>query len=149
LLLDAVLQALVRHGEQFCQLFSKSFAHGVFWSMSLIGNPAAAALLYATAPTTASHLLLPAPQTWSSTFVLHPGIVSTVRYNNPNSLVSYLTEPYLATPSLLPHHNCLRLLSHVGVVSMGRFDDPNSGKSSFSFLLGAAPHLDMHYTIFG
>jgi cyclophilin family peptidyl-prolyl cis-trans isomerase len=36
-----------------------------------------------------------------------------------------------------------------GVVSMGRYDDPNSGKSSFSFLLGAAPHLDMHYTIFG
>eukprot|EP00882_Tetradesmus_deserticola_P006831 GHRQ01007194.1.p1 GENE.GHRQ01007194.1~~GHRQ01007194.1.p1 ORF type:complete len:263 (+),score=64.24 GHRQ01007194.1:203-991(+) len=36
-----------------------------------------------------------------------------------------------------------------GVVSMGRYDDPNSGKSSFSMLLGAAPHLDMHYTIFG
>ncbi|WIA22708.1 hypothetical protein OEZ86_009671 [Tetradesmus obliquus] len=36
-----------------------------------------------------------------------------------------------------------------GVVSMGRYDDPNSGKSSFSFLLGAAPHLDMKYTIFG
>lgn len=32
---------------------------------------------------------------------------------------------------------------------MGRYDDPNSGSSSFSFLLGAAPHLDMQYTIFG
>jgi cyclophilin family peptidyl-prolyl cis-trans isomerase len=29
-----------------------------------------------------------------------------------------------------------------GVLSMGRFDDPNSGTSSFSILLGAAPHLD-------
>jgi cyclophilin family peptidyl-prolyl cis-trans isomerase len=36
-----------------------------------------------------------------------------------------------------------------GVVSMGRHDDPNSGKSSFSVLLGNAPHLDMQYTIFG
>ena len=36
-----------------------------------------------------------------------------------------------------------------GVVSMGRYDDPNSGTSSFSVLLGNAPHLDMTYTIFG
>lgn len=35
-----------------------------------------------------------------------------------------------------------------GVLSMGRYDDPNSGTSSFSILLGAAPHLDMKYTIF-
>ena len=27
--------------------------------------------------------------------------------------------------------------------------DPNSGGSSFSILLGAAPHLDMQYTVFG
>jgi cyclophilin family peptidyl-prolyl cis-trans isomerase len=30
-----------------------------------------------------------------------------------------------------------------GVLSLGRYDDPNSGTSSFSILLGAAPHLDM------
>lgn len=36
-----------------------------------------------------------------------------------------------------------------GVLSMGRYDDPDSGASSFSFLLGDAPHLDMQYTIFG
>ncbi len=35
-----------------------------------------------------------------------------------------------------------------GVLSMGRYDDPNSGASSFSMLLGDAPHLDMQYTIF-
>ena len=31
---------------------------------------------------------------------------------------------------------------------MGRWEDPNSGTSSFSMLLGDAPHLDMVYTIF-
>ena len=36
-----------------------------------------------------------------------------------------------------------------GIMSMGRLDDPNSGGSSFSILLGPAPHLDMQYTIFG
>ena len=36
-----------------------------------------------------------------------------------------------------------------GVLSMGRYDDPDSGGSSFSVLLGDAPHLDMKYTIFG
>lgn len=40
--------------------------------------------------------------------------------------------------------------SHVpGTLSMARHDDPNSGGSSFSVLLGNAPHLDMKYTIFG
>ena len=46
-------------------------------------------------------------------------------------------------PPLLP-------MSHdAGVVSMGRYADPNSATSSFSFLLGASPHLDMKYAIFG
>lgn len=36
-----------------------------------------------------------------------------------------------------------------GILSMGRHSDPNSGGSSFSILLGPAPHLDMQYTIFG
>ena len=36
-----------------------------------------------------------------------------------------------------------------GILSMGRLDDPHSGGSSFSILLGPAPHLDMHYGIFG
>ena len=36
-----------------------------------------------------------------------------------------------------------------GILSMGRMDDPDSGRSSFSILLGPAPHLDMHYTIWG
>ncbi|GAB4522473.1 MAG: hypothetical protein Tsb0020_40890 [Haliangiales bacterium] len=37
----------------------------------------------------------------------------------------------------------------VGHVSMARNDDPNSARSSFSIILGDAPHLDGKYTIFG
>ena len=36
-----------------------------------------------------------------------------------------------------------------GILSMGRHSDPDSGGSSFSILLGPAPHLDQQYTIFG
>lgn len=36
-----------------------------------------------------------------------------------------------------------------GVLSMGRHDDPDSASSSFSILLGDAPHLDRQYAIFG
>jgi len=36
-----------------------------------------------------------------------------------------------------------------GILSMARHNDPNSGGSSFSVLLGPAPHLDMQYAIFG
>jgi Cyclophilin type peptidyl-prolyl cis-trans isomerase/CLD len=38
---------------------------------------------------------------------------------------------------------------HEGTLSMARSSDPNSGTSSFSVLLGAAPHLNMQYTVFG
>ncbi|KAL1355875.1 hypothetical protein HN51_007837 [Arachis hypogaea] len=41
-------------------------------------------------------------------------------------------------------------VKHVrGILSMGRYDDPDSGSSSFSILLGNAPHLDGTYAIFG
>ncbi|KAI4328412.1 hypothetical protein L6164_020769 [Bauhinia variegata] len=41
-------------------------------------------------------------------------------------------------------------VKHVrGILSMGRFDDPDSASSSFSILLGNAPHLDEKYAIFG
>lgn len=44
----------------------------------------------------------------------------------------------------------LSVLHHErGVLSMARGDDPNSAETSFSFLLGNAPHLDGHYTVFG
>ncbi|KNA12932.1 hypothetical protein SOVF_121790 [Spinacia oleracea] len=41
-------------------------------------------------------------------------------------------------------------VKHVrGILSMGRYDDPNSASSSFSILLGDAPHLDEKYAVFG
>lgn len=41
-------------------------------------------------------------------------------------------------------------VKHVrGILSMGRFDDPDSASSSFSILLGDAPHLDGKYAVFG
>ncbi|KAJ8773724.1 hypothetical protein K2173_006374 [Erythroxylum novogranatense] len=41
-------------------------------------------------------------------------------------------------------------VKHVrGILSMGRYEDPNSAQSSFSILLGNAPHLDGKYAIFG
>lgn len=36
-----------------------------------------------------------------------------------------------------------------GVVSLAHGDDPDSGETSFSILLGDAPHLDNLYTVFG
>ena len=36
-----------------------------------------------------------------------------------------------------------------GLLSMARHSDPASGKSSFSIMLGPAPHLDGEYTLFG
>ncbi|XP_076948349.1 peptidyl-prolyl cis-trans isomerase CYP23-like [Bidens hawaiensis] len=41
-------------------------------------------------------------------------------------------------------------VKHVrGILSMGRYSDPDSAQSSFSILLGNAPHLDHEYAIFG
>ncbi|KAK8921906.1 hypothetical protein KSP39_PZI020233 [Platanthera zijinensis] len=41
-------------------------------------------------------------------------------------------------------------VKHVrGTLSMGRYSDPDSASSSFSILLGDAPHLDGQYAIFG
>ncbi|OMP11655.1 hypothetical protein CCACVL1_00359 [Corchorus capsularis] len=41
-------------------------------------------------------------------------------------------------------------VKHVrGILSMGRYSDPDSAQSSFSMLLGDAPHLDGQYAVFG
>ncbi|CAK9871730.1 unnamed protein product [Sphagnum jensenii] len=41
-------------------------------------------------------------------------------------------------------------VKHVrGILSMGRYSDPDSAASSFSILLGSAPHLDEQYAVFG
>lgn len=36
-----------------------------------------------------------------------------------------------------------------GLLSMARYEDPDSAVSSFSIMLGPAPHLDGQYTVFG
>ena len=36
-----------------------------------------------------------------------------------------------------------------GLLSLARHDDPHSGGSSFSIMLGPAPHLDGNYALFG
>jgi len=41
------------------------------------------------------------------------------------------------------------LAHQAGTLSMAREVDPNSAKTSFSILLGNAPHLDGKYTVFG
>lgn len=54
------------------------------------------------------------------------------------------------TPApLQKHHPHISPAPASGVLSMARGSDPNSGGSSFSVLLGDAPHLDMQYSIFG
>ena len=59
-----------------------------------------------------------------------------------------LTEEQRKTVMRLPAE--FSNLKHIrGRLSMARFDDPNSAESSFSFMLGEAPHLDHNYTVFG
>jgi len=61
-----------------------------------------------------------------------------------------LTAAQKAANQRLPAEFSSRLTHHNGVLSMAhQIDDPNSATSSFSILLGRAPHLDGKYTIFG
>ncbi len=61
-----------------------------------------------------------------------------------------LTAAQKAANQRLPAEFSAGLKHHTGVLSMAReINDPNSATSSFSILLGKAPHLDGKYTIFG
>ncbi len=60
--------------------------------------------------------------------------------------------PLTAEQRALIHPLALEAMTLVhrrGVLSLAHRDDPNSGETSFSILLGDAPHLDGKYTIFG
>lgn len=76
-------------------------------------------------------------------FVLQVASVSIGRIVPMNALMAEeeaKTVPLETSPEV----------KHVaGVVSMARHDDPDSGTSSFSLLLGDAPHLDGEFTLFG
>ncbi len=78
---------------------------------------------------------------------IEPGFVAqTSRVNDPPG---HLTEEQRSLLRKIPLE--ASGISHRrGVLSMAREDqDPNSAESSFSVLLGDAPHLDGKYTIFG
>jgi cyclophilin family peptidyl-prolyl cis-trans isomerase len=70
--------------------------------------------------------------------------LSDARYKQPAPSPEQLEaiHPLPAEFSALKHRR--------GTLSMARYDDrPDSGETSFSILLGDAPHLDGNYTIFG
>jgi cyclophilin family peptidyl-prolyl cis-trans isomerase len=76
-----------------------------------------------------------------STFVAQ---LSDARYKQPAPSPEQLeaVHPLQAEFSGLKHRR--------GTLSMARYDDrPDSGETSFSILLGDAPHLDGKYTVFG
>lgn len=71
-----------------------------------------------------------------STGVLHRKAPLTTEQNEANQA--------------LPAEFSSTLKHRLGFLSMARQDnDPDSGRSSFSIMLGKAPHLDGKYTIFG
>src|SRR3954471_20014708 len=79
-------------------------------------------------------------------FRIEPGFVAQIE--NFNSREIPLPKDLQATIRKLPAE--FSSIPHMrGVLSMARFDDPNSAESSFSLVLGKAPHLDQHYTVFG
>jgi cyclophilin family peptidyl-prolyl cis-trans isomerase len=60
-----------------------------------------------------------------------------------------LTDPQRAALRPVVGEFQTRVRHRKGSVSMARADDPNSAVSSFSILLGDAPHLDGKYALFG
>jgi cyclophilin family peptidyl-prolyl cis-trans isomerase len=76
-----------------------------------------------------------------------------------SSFVAQLSDARQKQPTLTPEqveavHPLAAEFSELhhgrGTLSMARYDDrPDSGETSFSILLGDAPHLDGKYTVFG
>lgn len=66
-----------------------------------------------------------------------------------NYRVHPLTAEQAAAVTTIKAEFSKTLKHQKGILSMARWDDPNSAASSFSILLGDAPHLDGQYTIFG
>lgn len=105
------------------------------------------------APKTVSHVIRLAEMGAYNTnhfFRVHKGFVAqiadvvggrTLGLDESQAEAARLTVP-LEVHKTLKH-------DRIGILSMARQDDPSSGGSSFSILLGPAPHLDMQYTVFG
>ena len=88
------------------------------------------------------------------------GVYDTTHFHRsePNFVLQLSTPDFRAVPMTAEQRGAIHpikaefsALRHVrGVLSMAREDnDINSGATSFSILLGTAPHLDRKYTIFG
>jgi cyclophilin family peptidyl-prolyl cis-trans isomerase len=79
-------------------------------------------------------------------FRLEPGFVAQIESFNPDG--HNATDEQRKLVQNIPAE--FSSIKHVrGLISMARYDDPNSATSSFSFMLGDAPHLDGRYTIVG
>lgn len=83
----------------------------------------------------------------ASFFRVESGFVAQV--SNNDARVTPVTDAQKAVIQKIPAE--FSALKHRrGILSMARYDeDVNSAESSFSILLGDAPHLDGQYTIFG
>ena len=82
-------------------------------------------------------------------FRVDKGFVAQVQSVHTGSVLKELSDE-CASESVKTVPAEFTKIRHVrGMLSMGRMEDPNSGGSSFSMLLGAAPHLDEQYTVFG
>jgi cyclophilin family peptidyl-prolyl cis-trans isomerase len=78
---------------------------------------------------------------------LHPGFVLQTSTAEDRLIPMESNQAALIHP--IPAEFSARLHRR-GVLSMARADgDPNSADTSFSILLGDAPHLDRNYTVFG
>eukprot|EP00890_Picochlorum_soloecismus_P002990 jgi/Picsp_1/3692/NSC_06529-R1_cyclophilin-like protein len=105
------------------------------------------------APKTASHIIRLAEMGAYNTnhfFRVHEGFVAQIA-DVVGGRTLGLDENQAEAASLTVPLEVHKALKHdrIGILSMARQEDPNSGGSSFSILLGPAPHLDMQYTVFG
>ncbi len=80
-------------------------------------------------------------------FRIEPGFL--IQITDILNRLDPLTDAQRAAHHPLPAEFSTRLRHRLGTLSMARWEDPDSATSSFSILLGPAPHLDGHYTLFG
>ncbi|KAF5830356.1 cyclophilin-like protein [Dunaliella salina] len=104
------------------------------------------------APITSQHIFTLCQQglyTTNQFFRLDRGFVAQVSDVRSGRLLPLNSQQQEQAMKTVPLEVQQGVVHKAGVLSMGRYADPNSGTSSFSILLGDAPHLDMQYTIFG
>lgn len=85
----------------------------------------------------------------NSFFRVDKGFVAQTSSVRSGRLVPLSPQQKAEAAKRVPLEVTERVKHLTGVLSMARSSDPDSGTSSFSILLGDAPHLDMRYTIFG